>query len=357
MNIFINNKEINNKKIDEINKKVSKEKKIKNKEITKNIPWVEKYRPSDLNDIVLETYNRDILNSIVTTGIFPNILFYGPPGTGKTTTIINLIKKFQESQNQYGKDMIIHLNASDDRGIDIIRNHIYTFVNSYNLFGKGLKFVILDEVDYMTKTAQQALKSLISQNNPNIKYCLICNYISKIERSLQEEFITFRFNQLPKESIILFLDSIVKKENLKITRQNIENIQSYFGSDIRSMINYIQVNHDNIKNIKLIDNDVFKMITLKLKEIQSINLDNKINNKPKKILTKQDLLYKYFYELSNTYNIEIKELFKKYIYYYYYNELNKDIKKTIIFLKKIEYLIHSGCDDKLYMNFLIYSLN
>ena len=80
---------------------------------------------------------------------------------------------------------MIHLNASDERGIDIIRNQIHSFVRTMNLFESGFKFVILDEVDYMTRSAQQALKCLIQEYNDNVKYCLICNYISKIDESLQ----------------------------------------------------------------------------------------------------------------------------------------------------------------------------
>ena len=94
--------------------------------------------------------------------------------------------------------MIIHLNASDERGIDIIRNQINHFVNAKTLFGVGNKFVVLDEVDYMTKNAQKALKQFSMYNiMNNIRFCLICNYISKIEKCLQNEFIKLRFNQLP----------------------------------------------------------------------------------------------------------------------------------------------------------------
>ena len=94
----------------------------------KHIPWVEKYRPTDLENVVLDSTNKTILNNIVKNNYFPNLLFYGPPGTGKTTTVINLIDKYQEKYNQKKKELKIHLNASDDRGIDIIRNQIYQFV-------------------------------------------------------------------------------------------------------------------------------------------------------------------------------------------------------------------------------------
>ena len=148
-------------------------------------PWVEKYRPVHFDNIVLDTRNRKIFNNILDRGYFPNLLFYGPPGTGKTTTIINLINEYQKRFYKISKSQIIHLNASDERGIDIVRNQINTFVKSNNLFETGVKFVILDEVDYMTKNAQQALKYLLQSCNKNVKFCLICNYICKVDESLQ----------------------------------------------------------------------------------------------------------------------------------------------------------------------------
>ena len=140
-----------------------------------NIPWVEKYRPNKFDKIVLNEMNRQIFKNILDRNYFPNLLFYGPPGTGKTTTIINLINEYQQKYYKIDKSVIIHLNASDERGIDIVRNQICTFVKSNNLFEKGIKFVILDEVDYMTKTAQQAFKYLLQSCNDNVKFCLICN--------------------------------------------------------------------------------------------------------------------------------------------------------------------------------------
>ena len=169
--------------------------------------WVEKYRPKIFEEIVLNTLNKQILSNIIETQYFPNLLFYGPPGTGKTTTIINLINAYQEKVGVKKKELIIHLNASDERGIDIIRNQINFFVNSKPLFNNGIKFVILDEVDYMTKNAQQALRYLLQNYTCNVRFCLICNYISRIDEGLQNEFIRLKFNQLPKEKIINFLNN------------------------------------------------------------------------------------------------------------------------------------------------------
>ena len=117
-------------------------------------PWVEKYRPTKFDDIVLDPLNKVIMENILRKNYFPNLLLYGPPGTGKTTTIMNLVDTYQENNDQRNKGLMIHLNASDERGIDIIRNQINQFINSQTLFNSGTKFVILDEVDYMTKNAQ-----------------------------------------------------------------------------------------------------------------------------------------------------------------------------------------------------------
>ena len=131
------------------------------------------------------------------------------------------------------KDLIIHLNASDERGIDIIRNQINFFVNSKPLFNDGMKFVILDEVDYMTKNAQQALRYLLQNYTSNVRFCLICNYISKIDEGLQNEFIRLRFNQLPKEEIITFLHNISVSEKLNLSQKTLSCIQKLYKSDIK----------------------------------------------------------------------------------------------------------------------------
>ena len=221
-----------------------------------SIPWIEKYRPDQFDNIVLDPTNRIFFKNILHKKYFPNLLFYGPPGTGKTTTILNLISEFQKTtvpcttslypqtrDNISGKhkENVIHLNASDERGIDIIRNQIHQFVKSNHLFEPGLKFVVLDEVDYMTKNAQQALKTLLQTCRLNVRFCLICNYISKIDESLQNEFVCVRFNQLPKTEIYRFIRNITEKENIDITPDEIETIQTNYNSDIRSMINFIQL--------------------------------------------------------------------------------------------------------------------
>ena len=290
--------------------------------------WVEKYRPKIFEDIVLDPLNKQILKNIIETSYFPNLLFYGPPGTGKTTTIINLINAYQEKLNKKNKDLIIHLNASDERGIDIIRNQISCFVNAKPLFHTGMKFVILDEVDYMTKNAQQALRYLLQNYSNNVRFCLICNYISKIDEGLQNEFIRLRFNQLPKEDIIGFLKQISDTEKLNMSQNSLSCIQKLYRSDIRSMINFIQSNQDIVKNhseaessICIIDNDVWD------------NLFEKLSKREK-----LENICAYVHSISIQYNIDKKNIIKDFLNYIIRNKskiVNHD------FLKFVENLMHS----------------
>jgi len=298
---------------------------LNNKEF---IPFCEKYRPNDFEDIVLDSLNKKILKNIIETQYFPNLLFYGPPGTGKTTTVIKLISAYQKKINNTNKDLIIHLNASDERGIDIIRNQINYFVNSKPLFNNGMKFVILDEVDYMTKNAQQALRYLLQNYKGSVRFCLICNYISRIDEGLQNEFIRLRFNQLPRDKIIHFLKNICVSEKLNINDDSIENIQKLFKSDIRSMINFIQTNQDIVK----INNEKFNFINIiECKEWEIII--EKIKSKEK-----LEEISSYIHLISNKYNIDKKNIIKDFINYIIYN---KRIKITSDFLNFVENLIHS----------------
>ena len=303
------------------------------------IPFMEFYRPKNLEEIVLDPLNKQILKNIIDTLYFPNLLFYGPPGTGKTTTIINLINAYQERIGTKNKDLIIHLNASDERGIDIIRNQINYFVNSKPLFNKGMKFIILDEVDYMTKNAQQALRYLLQTYSSNVRFCLICNYISKIEEGLQNEFIRLRFNQLPKEDVIKYLNNISISENLNLSNKTLSCIQKLYKSDIRSMINFMQSNQ-NLENdsLNIIDNDVWDDLYNKIIEKDSMNnIYNLINS------------------ISINYNIDKKNIIKDFLNYIIKTH-TKNVNRQ--FLDFVENLIHSqNQSDNIHINYLISNLS
>ena len=107
-----------------------------------SIPWIEKYRPTDLNNIILDEVNKTLIENIILKNYFPNLILYGPPGIGKTTTIINLIKEFTKSYDTNYKNLYMHFNASDDRGIETIRNHIKNFVKSKSLYNERIQDII-----------------------------------------------------------------------------------------------------------------------------------------------------------------------------------------------------------------------
>jgi replication factor C subunit 3/5 len=291
-----------------------------------NIPLIEKYRPTKFSDIVLDSLNRKIFQKVLDKDYFPNLIFYGPPGTGKTTTIINLINSYQQKHNQVSKGTILHLNASDERGIDIIRNQIYQFVKTKNLFEMGIKFVILDEVDYMTKNAQQALKYLLQSSAQNVRFCLICNYISKIDESLKNEFIAIRFNQLPKKEIETFLKNIAINEGIILSDTAIDTIQKVYNSDIRSMINFIQLHQNMIKWENAIITDsicshILELLTSENKEFTRF--------------------LKYMYDTSIQYNTDKRNILK---YYFNYIVRNKKEYVTNDFLNTAEFIIHVSSD-------------
>ena len=301
------------------------------------MPWVEKYRPSCFDDIVLDPINKKILSNILNTNYFPNLLFYGPPGTGKTTTIINLVNAYQEKLNMKNKGLMIHLNASDERGIDIIRNQINSFVSSKSMFGNGIKFVILDEVDYMTKNAQIALRYLLtSYTDNNVRFCLICNYVSRIDESLQTEFVRMRFNQLPEPDILAFLKKISHSENLQLSDETLASIQRQFSSDIRSMINYMQTNQDIIQNTNILTNSVWDDLTKRFICAAASTAVNKSNDSALSTDKLSEIII-FMKHIGVIYNIEIRTIIKSYLYYII------RYQPTLVssyFLNKVENIIH-----------------
>ena len=323
------------------------------------IPWTEKYRPSSFDDIVLDPINKKLFFNMLKNKNFPNILLYGPPGTGKTTTIINLINEYQRIKKN--KSLVIHLNASDERGIDIIRNQIYQFVKTKNLFEVGFKFVVLDEVDYMTKNAQQALKYLLQTCGNNVKFFLICNYISKIELSLQHEFVCIRFNQLPKSKICKFIRDICEKEKLDISDQNIDTIQNLHKSDIRSMINFIQLNQNVIvQQSNIIDNNIWKRLFDMFQEacdLQACDLQACIGqacDRQASVESYQERAKKikhFIHMLSIHYNIDKKQIIKD-----YYNYLIMNWPELVVpeIIDRMEIVIHNyDCKVDVLINYFI----
>ena len=306
-------------------------------------PWVEKYRPIHFDNIVMDTVNFNFLENLMTRETIPSMLFYGPPGTGKTTTILNFIKKYQEKTNKtHDSSLVLHLNASDERGIDVVRGQIQNFVETDTLITQGMKFVVLDEADYMTKSAQLALHKLIHNIQPErlLCICLICNYICKIEEYLQSEFIHLRFNKLPYDNVVNFLKNIIKCENLTYSDYNLKLIKEYYGNDVRSMINHIQVNSGNTINKPTVHS---QEVCTKIKEFINV---------------KESVFVKQVLHEAILYNEDAKCIILGFLKYLLLNEVdyaNKSRYRSI--MKLISDITHFNGDEDIMLSYVYFKLS
>ena len=173
----------------------------------------------------------------------------------------------------------------------------------------------------MTKSAQLALKYLLQQYNNKAVFCLMCNYISKIESTLKSEFIELKFNKLPKENIVLFLKEIARKEQISINDDDIHQLQELFDSDIRSMINYLQLNYTGsfVNRIKMSTNDNIKVLFLEIKKESNLKI-------------KLEMIEKYSIE----YNLTPKDIFIKMFMLLIYDQTINDTE----IIKRFELLLH-----------------
>ncbi|KAI9299613.1 YNL290Wp-like protein [Cunninghamella echinulata] len=174
-----------------------------------NLPWVEKYRPKSLDQVVSHEEITDTLKTFMERNRLPHLLFYGPPGTGKTTTILACARQIYGEKFQ---SSILELNASDDRGIDVVREQIKNFASTRTIYSSGFKLIILDECDNMTNQAQSALRRVIEKYTKNVRFCIICNYVSKIIPAIQSRCTRFRFSPLALEQVDHRLTTVVDAE-------------------------------------------------------------------------------------------------------------------------------------------------
>jgi replication factor C subunit 3/5 len=201
------------------------------------LPWVEKYRPQTLDEIISNEQNISTIKKMLSNGSLPHLLFYGTSGTGKTSIIIALAREL------YGNNMnlmVMKLDASDDRGINSVREEIKGFAEKKNMFIKGIKLIILDEVDSMTFDAQFALRRIIEKYSSTTRFCLICNYENKIIPAIRSRCANFRFGPINKKDITDTLTSISIKENIILKENSIDIISDLSNGDLRKAINLLQ---------------------------------------------------------------------------------------------------------------------
>ncbi|XP_071447170.1 replication factor C subunit 5-like isoform X1 [Hetaerina americana] len=217
-----------------------------------NLPWVEKYRPKGLDELISHADVVRTLDKFMNDEQLPHLLFYGPPGTGKTSTILACAKKMYSPSKL--NSMVLELNASDDRGIGIVRGVIMNYASTRTIFKGGFKLIILDEADAMTSDAQNALRRIIEKYTDNVRFCIICNYLSKIIPALQSRCTRFRFAPLVDELIMPRLNYVVEQEGVNATEDGKQALLTLAKGDMRKVLNilqsahmaYDQVNEENV---------------------------------------------------------------------------------------------------------------
>jgi len=199
--------------------------------------WTEKYRPKTLDEIVDQEEIVSRLKEFVRRGTMPHCLFAGPPGTGKTTAALCLARDLFGERFQ---DVFMELNASDERGIDVVRTTVKEFARMASLSQVPFKILVLDEADNMTGDAQAALRRTMEKYTETCRFILCCNYSGRIIEPIQSRCALFRFTPLPESKIVEHLGHVTSKEGLKVTEAGLKSVVEVAEGDLRKGINTLQ---------------------------------------------------------------------------------------------------------------------
>jgi len=264
--------------------------------MNRQLPLIEKYRPSKLNDIKNQEDIKNIFINMVQNRNIPHMIFYGGAGTGKTSTGIAICKQLYKANYT---DNVLELNASDERGIRVVREKIKTF--SQKAADNDFKIIILDEADAMTSDSQFALRRIIEKFSGNTRFILICNYINKIIPPLLSRCAVFRFKTMSSDNIGDILKNIMMKENVTIEDKNMNKL---IKEDLRKSINNLQkiifLNKNNKEDnkilIKYFDDDI------------NINVNDIIYNENLNTIEYTNFLINEGYSFEEIYLVLKKEL-------------------------------------------------
>jgi replication factor C small subunit len=282
-----------------------------------NIMWVEKYRPKNLDQIINQ---KEIIgglkNFLNKPNELPHLLFTGAAGVGKTTTALCLAR---EILGDNWKRDTLELNASDERGIKMVRERVKEFAYIMKLSlnqsenERPFKIIILDEADEMTSDAQTSLRRIIEDSSKTTRFIFICNYLSHIIEPIQSRCVVFRFSKVPVEEIVEHLKFICRNEEIKFDEKALYKIYEHTNGDLRHSINILQAASTNgIINTQQVQNAIGISGKNKISEIIKLALDSKFNESRIKLL---ELLYVYgvsetdFLKYANEeiYNLDIKD--------------------------------------------------
>jgi replication factor C subunit 2/4 len=254
--------------------------------------WVEKYRPTNLNEVSAQPEVIQSLKKVLETKNLPHLIFFGPSGCGKTSTILALSKELFGEELYY--DRVIELNASDERGINVVRDKIKTYAKKAINPKENVppwKIIILDEADNMTSDSQFALRRIMEEYSKLTRFCIICNYHNKIIDPINSRCALFRFKPIKETDTLIKLKDICEKENLTLSDEFLNQVIKFSRGDLRKAINFLQKCQNQYGNI--LNQDI-------LNEISGIIPIDKFNDLTKGIISKDsEIIDKVIMDLVN----------------------------------------------------------
>jgi len=309
-----------------------------------NRPWVEKYRPRILDDVVNQKGIVKRLKQFVKDKSMPHLIFAGPAGTGKTTSALAIVREL------YGRRMLVNrtyleLNASDARGIDVIRTYIKDFAKARPPIDISFKILILDEADNMTSPAQQALRRTMEKYTNNCRMILICNYSNKIIPPIQSRCVVFRFSSLNNDDIKKRVKYIAQQENITLTPDGLNALTDVSRGDCRRAINYLQSCGTISKKI---DQEIVLRVAgeippEKIKEILQTALEGQLQ-----------LSIKLLYDLINDYGLSGQNIIKNIHREVYNLNIIEDLKIELSkILAEFEFRLSQGSTEEIQLQALL----
>jgi len=313
-----------------------------------NLPWIEKYRPDNLDGVFGNSLVISRLKKYTADKTLPNMIFAGSPGTGKTTSAIAIARLL--FKDNYERNFL-ELNASDDRGIDIVRKTIKDFARTLPLEAE-FKIIFLDEADALTQDAQQALRRTMEKYTKTCRFILSCNYSSRIIEPIQSRCVVFRFKPLEKDEIIERLTEIAKIESLTLDA-NAKNAIFYVSlGDMRKAINILQA--CSVLNSNISEQEIFMVSSrARPEEVKKMVLSAMQGS----FKEARDLLYKLLYDYGMSGEDVVNQVYREVIDFSD-SQLNvKQKVKLIEIISEINFRISEGANDRLQIEAMLAMFN
>ena len=309
-----------------------------------NVMWVEKYRPQKISELVNQKEIMGSINSMLKNqSELPHLLFSGSAGVGKTTAALCVSR---EILGEHWRDYTLELNASDERGINMVRERVKKFSRFAGLDTEiPFKVIILDEADEMTTDAQTALRRIIEDTAKICRFILIANNLSKIIEPIQSRCVVFKFTKISTKEILSQLKSISKKEKVKVDEKGLNIISDYTDGDLRYAINILQA---AASSGNVTESSVKSVVGLtKTKDVQGIlklSLDGKISDARDKMI-----------ELIKVYGMSESD-FLKYITQAVFNSKSNNLEAMLQIIAKYDYRVLLGANPEIQLSALLAEL-